>query len=208
VFLVCSMNATASHDLADHFAISFEEIRTKMAAERKRKGLAGALQAAILRLLDAIVALLAELRDGRLAAPAPACATRTEPSAEESCGSGPASGEWHRDYRMAVRTAPPAARGDAGADRGPASAGARSFTAVVPDAGSVGTTGDVVATTADAESTQTLIEPPSAFAAGGGCIQPAPHSPDLASPLILPLRRRVVRLTVSDSKIGLEDARG
>jgi hypothetical protein len=64
------MNATASQTPADRFALTFEEMRATMAAEGPRKGLAGALQAAILRLLNTILALLAELRTGTLAAPA------------------------------------------------------------------------------------------------------------------------------------------
>jgi hypothetical protein len=189
------MNATASHALPDRFAISFEEIRAKMAAEGKKKGLAGALQAAILRLLNAIVALLADLRAGRLAAAAPASAANApcaEPAAEGLCGTAAANGERYRDYRAAVTTVPPAAPGDAGADRGAAAVGVKNPAAALSDAGSAGTIEGAVATTAETESTQTPIEPPSAFAAGSGCIQAGPHSPNPASPLTLPLRRRVV----------------
>jgi hypothetical protein len=216
------MDTAASHTPADRFAINFKEMRATMAAEETRKGLAGALQAAILRLLNAIVALLADLRAGRLAAEAPAsapcaasatCAVSAEaaaahePAPEGLRGTGAANGERHREYRAAVTTVPPAAPGDAGADRGAAAVGVKNPAAALSDAGSSGTTEGVVATTAEAESTQTLIEPPSAFAAGG-CIQTVPRGPYVASPLTFPLRRRVARLTVSDSKNRARRRRG
>jgi hypothetical protein len=214
------MNATAPHNPADRFAITFEEMRATMAAEEKRKGLAGALQRAILGLLNAILALLADLRDGRLAAgplaagplaaAPPACAagaTRAGPAGEGLCGTGAASGERDRDFRAAVATVPPAAGGDVCADRGAAAAGARNPKAALPDAGSAELAEGVVATAAEAEGTQTLIEPPSAFAAGG-CIQAAPHCVYVASPLTLRLRGRMARLAVSDSKNRVQGASG
>jgi hypothetical protein len=53
---------------AGRLAISLEEMRAQMAAEGMRKGLAGALQAAILGLLECLLALLADFKAGRLTA--------------------------------------------------------------------------------------------------------------------------------------------
>ena len=64
------MNATASETLADRYPISFEEFRDAWGSEEKRKGLAGLLQRAIMRLLNPLVALLAEVRAGALEAAA------------------------------------------------------------------------------------------------------------------------------------------
>jgi hypothetical protein len=203
------MNATASHNPADRFAITFEEMRETMAAEGTRKGLAGALQAAILRLLNALVALLAALRDGKLAAAAPAsatCAASAEPATEGFRGTRAANGERHRDLRAEVATVPPAACGDAGADRSGAAPGARNPRAAPPDAASARTAGGVAVTATGAGGAQTLIEPPSAFVAGGSCIQATPHRRYAAPPITLLLRGRMVPLAESDSKIGLEEA--
>jgi hypothetical protein len=109
------MDQTAPPSLADRFAIPLDGMRAAMAAEGKRKGPAGLLQAAILRLLERLVALLAELCAGTLAAagqdhatPAagPACATSAEPAAAELSP-----------------TRQTHARHHAGADRGGAAAG-------------------------------------------------------------------------------------
>jgi len=59
------MSVTASQDLADRFPTSFEEFRDAWAAEDKRKGLAAAMHRAIMRLLNALVTLLAEARSDR-----------------------------------------------------------------------------------------------------------------------------------------------
>jgi hypothetical protein len=60
------MNATAADDPADRFPTSFEEFRDAWAVEERRKGLAGAMHRAIMRLLNALVALLAEARADRI----------------------------------------------------------------------------------------------------------------------------------------------
>ncbi len=67
MFMICSVNATAPNPLADRFPTSFEEFRDAWAAEETRKGLAAAMHRAILRLLNALVALLAEARAERAA---------------------------------------------------------------------------------------------------------------------------------------------
>lgn len=51
---------------AGRLTISLEEMRARLAAEGTRKGLAGALQAAILGLLECLLALLADFKAGRL----------------------------------------------------------------------------------------------------------------------------------------------
>ncbi len=65
------MSATASQTPADRYPISFEEFRDAWAAEDGGTGLARLMQKAILRLLNALVALLAESRAGALSAPVP-----------------------------------------------------------------------------------------------------------------------------------------
>src|SRR5690349_9717642 len=56
------MSATASHSLADRTPASFEEFRALWESEDPQKGFAGLLQRWIARLLNALVALLAEVR--------------------------------------------------------------------------------------------------------------------------------------------------
>jgi hypothetical protein len=65
------MMTTAAPSPTGHLDISLGEMRAAMAAEGTKKGLAGAVAAALLSLLDLIVALLAEFRAGKLAALAP-----------------------------------------------------------------------------------------------------------------------------------------
>jgi len=65
------MNATAAENLADRFPTSFEEFRNAWDDQEKRKGLAGAFQKVILRLLNALVALLADVRAGAVTDAAP-----------------------------------------------------------------------------------------------------------------------------------------
>ena len=62
---------------------TLEEMRAAIAAEGARKGLAGAVTAAILRLLEVLVALLAEFRAGTLVAAVPDRGARAE--AAEAC---------------------------------------------------------------------------------------------------------------------------
>jgi hypothetical protein len=84
VFVFCSMSDTASHPLPDRMPASFEEFRDMWAAEATRKGLVGLMQRAILRLLNALVAVLAEARERRLEAEA-AAAMGAEPVAADVC---------------------------------------------------------------------------------------------------------------------------
>ena len=70
--LVPFVNAPAANNLADRFAITLEGMRAAMALEGVRKTPAGVLQAAILRLLEAILALLVQFEAGTLAAAVPA----------------------------------------------------------------------------------------------------------------------------------------
>jgi hypothetical protein len=59
---------TATPSLADRFASTLDGMRAAMPAEGTRKGPAAALQAAILRLLEAILALLVQFEAGTLTA--------------------------------------------------------------------------------------------------------------------------------------------
>jgi hypothetical protein len=65
------METETAPSLADHRTITLEGMRAEMAAQGARKGPAGVLAKAILRLLEALVALLAEFKAGRLAGAAP-----------------------------------------------------------------------------------------------------------------------------------------
>jgi hypothetical protein len=123
--------------LADRFANTLEGVR----AAGTRKGPAAALQAAILKLLEAILALLVQFEAGRLAAAVPAgrgtCAAPT-PALPRFAGEG----EWSptsRSRRAGPSRSTP--RGREGVlDRGGSAAGADSG-AVVPDTGTASAAG-------------------------------------------------------------------
>jgi hypothetical protein len=106
----------------DRLTNTLDEMRVSMAAEGTRKGLAGALQAAILRLLNALVALLAEFKAGTLGAvedghSAGEAATVREPSATALCAADAGGAGAHESGQpMAVLSA--GGSGDAGVDRG------------------------------------------------------------------------------------------
>lgn len=93
--------------LADRFTISLEEMREEMAAQSPRKGPAGALLAAILRLLEALVALLAEFKAGTLPAAVPN--RRATCAAGATCAASATSAE-ATTHELAARAAPGAAR--------------------------------------------------------------------------------------------------
>lgn len=93
--------------LADRFTISLEEMREEMAAQSPRKGPAGALLAAILRLLEALVALLAEFKAGTLPAAVPN--RRATCAAGATCAASATSAE-ATTRELAARAAPGAAR--------------------------------------------------------------------------------------------------
>jgi hypothetical protein len=108
VFLIRSMSAPASPSLTDRTPISFEEFRDAWAAEETRKGLVGLMQRAILRLLTALVAILAEARADRLAAEAAGAegvpwAADAEPAAAGVCV---ADADCGMDRRVGPRVEP------------------------------------------------------------------------------------------------------
>jgi hypothetical protein len=84
------MTTAATPSPTDHLAISLDEMRASMAAAAARKGLAGALAAAILAFLETLAMLLAEFRAGRLVAVPPS--PRTASAASAPCAE-PAAAE-------------------------------------------------------------------------------------------------------------------
>jgi hypothetical protein len=106
----------------DHLRNTLEEMRVSVTAEGTRKGLAGALQSAILRLLNALVALLAEFKAGTLGAledgqSTGEAATAREPDATALSAADAGGAGAHGSGRpMAVLSAD--GSGDAGVDRG------------------------------------------------------------------------------------------
>ena len=85
------MNDSHHPSLADRFASTLEVMRASVAAEGTRKTPAGVLQAAILSLLECLLALLREFEAGRLAASEPGAAGAAEksPTSPSRCA-GPA----------------------------------------------------------------------------------------------------------------------
>jgi hypothetical protein len=73
------MMTNATPSLADRCTIALDGMREEMAAQGVRKGPAGALLKAILRLLEAFVALLAEFKAGTLANPSRSCVSTPPP---------------------------------------------------------------------------------------------------------------------------------
>ena len=108
------MDETAAPFPADRFATAFDGMREAVAAEGTRKGLAGALQAAILRLLEAILALLVELRAGTLAAVAVSEAAPGAAEPRSAC----ADRAGDREPRRPLAPSPDGRSGDGGADSG------------------------------------------------------------------------------------------
>jgi hypothetical protein len=80
------MSTTAANTLADRFANTLEGVRATMAAEGPGKGLARALQEAILGLLECLLAPIVQFQAGKLVAvpgPCATCAASIEPGAAE-----------------------------------------------------------------------------------------------------------------------------
>ena len=112
----------------DRFSSTLEGMRAAIAAEGTSNGLTGKLLAAILGLLDTLMALLADLRAGRLAAPGPgaacaastACAASAEPrlSPARRTSPSPRCGEGRGEVNAPAPSLPfapsPAKRGRAG----------------------------------------------------------------------------------------------
>jgi hypothetical protein len=85
---------TAAPSPTGHLDISLGEMRAALVAEGTRKGLSGAVAAALLSLLDLILALLADFRAGRLAAAAPQGVAAGAPcAADPSARPSPAAQE-------------------------------------------------------------------------------------------------------------------
>jgi hypothetical protein len=102
--MLAPMMTIAAPSLADRFTISLKEMREEMAAQSTRKGPAGALLAAILSLLEALVVLLAEFKAGTLGGHgALAAAVPSRPAASATCAASATSAE------AAAACAPPAA---------------------------------------------------------------------------------------------------
>jgi hypothetical protein len=94
-------NTTTSGALADRATVALDGMRAVMAAEPRSGGPAGALMAAILRLLEQILVLLAEFRAGTLAA---------VPSGSAAPAAGAASATCAASAMSAARAEPGAAQ--------------------------------------------------------------------------------------------------
>jgi hypothetical protein len=204
---------TAAPSPTGRLTNTLEEMRVVMAAEGTRKGLAGTLQAAILSLLELLVALLAEFRAGTLAA-APGCRAETgAPGA--TCAAGvPAAGAGGRgcfDFREPAAVLSADQSGDGRAVRGDSPAGGAAAAAARLDPGGAAAAGVAAAAAADAEG---------AADAGSGATASGPR-PRIAWPrsfagvtsLVLPLGLSTAHampggaVLGADSKIGAESGK-
>jgi hypothetical protein len=93
---------------ADRCTSTLDGIRASIAAEGMRKGPAGALAKAILRLLETLMALLAEFKAGTLSAPAPGLGATPPPP--RSSRPNPTAKAGEEAFGAAAAPAPPPPR--------------------------------------------------------------------------------------------------
>lgn len=112
---------TAAASFSDRFSDTLDGMRASIALEGTRTGLAGAMLAAILGLLDAMLALLREFKAGTLVAAAPNAASGEatgdcEPAGASGCGhgSGEAANLDYEAVRVRGRRLHPGARSGSG----------------------------------------------------------------------------------------------
>jgi hypothetical protein len=92
------MTNVATPSLAERLSIPLDGMRATMAAQGPRKGPAAALQRAILRLLEALMALLAEFKAGTIGAvpgrdaASATCAANAPCAASATCAEPDAAG--------------------------------------------------------------------------------------------------------------------